>query len=102
MNQLIAKIRDLNTCGFEKLVEIVSLNKEISNNLLKLEGQVSFSLIKVESEKTNSKFEVVEPKLFILNEAKLRLNSETLEFFEKTRKTYISIKTRFDQLLQTE
>ena len=102
MLQAISKIRDLNTCSFDKLVVIVALNKEISNNLLHLEGQVSFSLIKVESDKITSKFDLVEPKLFILNESKPKLQQETLENFERTRKIYISIKSRFDFLLKSE
>ena len=102
MNEAIAKIRDINSCGFDKLVTIVSLNKEISNNLLLLEAKVAHSLIKVESDKINTKLDVVEPKLFILNEAKLRLHQDTLENFERTRKIYISIKSRFDYLLKQE
>jgi hypothetical protein len=90
------------TCSFDKLVVIVALNKEISNNLLHLEGKVAYSLIKVESDKITSKFDVVEPKLFILNEAKLRLQQETLDNFERARKIYISIKSRFDFLLKSE
>lgn len=37
MSLTINKVRDLHTCSFEKLVDIVSQNKDISINLLNLE-----------------------------------------------------------------
>ena len=102
MNTAIGKVRDLNSCSFEKLVEIVAQSKDLSINLLKLEAKVAHSLIQAQADKINAKFEVVEPKLFLLNEGKLRLQAAMVEAFELCRKTYIGVKTRFDAVLKTE
>jgi hypothetical protein len=102
INTSIGKVRDLNSCSFEKLVEIISQSKDLSINLLYLEAKVAHSLIQAQSEKILGKFEIVEPKLFLLNEGKLRLQAAMVEAFELCRKTYISIKTRFDSILKSE
>lgn len=59
-------------------------------------------MIEVQKEKIIGKFEIVEPKLFILNEGKLRLNQTNLDAFEICRKVYITIKAKFDALIESD
>jgi hypothetical protein len=102
MTSAMEKIRDLQTCGFDKIGEIVCHNKDISIAILHLETKVAYSLIKSYEEKISGKFEVVEPKLFLLNEGKLRIHQSAVEAFEICRKNYIQIKCKFDAVMQSE
>lgn len=67
-------VSNLNTCSFEKLGELVSMNKEIALGLLEIEAKVAHADIYISAFKINSKFEFIEPRLFMLNEAKSRLH----------------------------
>jgi len=54
------------------------------------------------SEKANTKFQIIEPKLFALNEIARRIPPNDAVNFEICRKSYVSMRKKFDNILAFE
>ena len=96
---MVQNAGNIKNVSLENLNPMLVFGKKLNDDLLKLEAEVAHSEIKLYSQKCEAIYKRIEPKLFALNEISKKLPVDDSVKFENARKAYVSIKRKYDNII---
>ena len=88
------------TCALDILKPYIVTTKELTSEVLEIEGEVTFKEIQVYQAKLQKTFGRIEQKIVDLNDAKYKLSEEELMDLEDLCQMLLVIKKRFHHIME--
>jgi len=96
LQHLVDESGNLRVCALDKLVEILQRQKELNEDLLRLEKEVAMEEIELQQQRLGGLGSIIEPLLVQLNESKWRVPEDDQAVLDKVKLLYVKIKTDLD------